>query len=61
MVYCDNSSTIKLTGNPVFHDQSKHIDDRFHFLRDLSKGGTVMLQHCHTKEQHDKTFDLRFV
>ncbi|XP_039120642.1 secreted RxLR effector protein 161-like [Dioscorea cayenensis subsp. rotundata] len=36
MIYCDNSSTIKLSRNPVMHDRSKHIDVRFHFLRDLT-------------------------
>ena len=30
---CDNQSGIKLSENPVFHDQSKHIDIRYHFLR----------------------------
>jgi len=35
-VYCDNNSTIKLSKNPVLHDRSKHIDVRFHFLRDLT-------------------------
>uniref|UniRef100_A0A2N9FY74 Integrase catalytic domain-containing protein n=1 Tax=Fagus sylvatica TaxID=28930 RepID=A0A2N9FY74_FAGSY len=33
-VLCDNSSTIKLSKNPVMHGRSKHIDVRFHFLRD---------------------------
>ena len=36
--------------NTLLHGSSKHIDDRFHFLRDLSKDRTVMLQHCHIKE-----------
>ncbi|KAA0047102.1 Copia protein [Cucumis melo var. makuwa] len=29
-----NKSTIALAKNPVFHDRSKHIDTRFHFIRD---------------------------
>lgn len=36
-VMCDNSSTIKLSKNPVLHGRSKHIDVRFHFLRNLVK------------------------
>ena len=51
MVYYDNRSTIKLTKNPVWDSRSKYIDVCFHFLCDLSKDGTVMLQHCHTKVQ----------
>lgn len=48
---CDNSSTIKLSRNPVLHGSSKHIDVRFHFLRDLTREGTLKLVHCGTQEQ----------
>ena len=50
-VYCDNSSTIKLSKNPVLHGRSKHIDVRFHFLRDLSNDGTLELVHCNSQHQ----------
>lgn len=33
------------------HGHSKHIDVRFHFLRDLIKGGVVKMVHCNTQEQ----------
>eukprot|EP00253_Pinus_taeda_P008451 PITA_08451 len=33
-IMCDNQSCIKLSENPVFHDRSKHIDIRCHFVRD---------------------------
>ena len=36
IIHCDSSSTIKLSKNPVMHGRSKHIDVRFHFLRDLT-------------------------
>lgn len=36
VIQCDNTSTIKLSKNPVFHGRCKHIGVRFHFLRDLS-------------------------
>ena len=32
--HCDNQSGIGLFENPVFHDRSKHIDIRYHILRD---------------------------
>lgn len=51
VIYCDNSSTIKLSKNPVMHGRSKHIDVRFHFLRDLTKNETVELKHCSSQEQ----------
>ncbi|KAK9907798.1 hypothetical protein M0R45_000739 [Rubus argutus] len=50
-VFCDNSSTIKLLKNPVLHGRSKHIDVRFHFLRDLTKDGVVEFVHCTTENQ----------
>ena len=35
IIHCDNQSCIKLSENPVFHDRSKHIEMRHHFIRDL--------------------------
>jgi hypothetical protein len=51
VIYCDNSSSIKLSKNPVMHGRCKHIDVRFHFLRDLTKDGVVELVHCRTEDQ----------
>ncbi|KAL8123001.1 hypothetical protein AgCh_011103 [Apium graveolens] len=54
-IMCDNSSTIKLALNPVLHSRSKHIDVRFHFLRDLVHEGTVRMTFCGT---HDQVADV---
>ncbi|RWR79331.1 hypothetical protein CKAN_00790100 [Cinnamomum micranthum f. kanehirae] len=51
IVYCDNSSAIKLSKNPVMHGRSKHIDVRFHFLREFTKDGIVTMVHCQTQKQ----------
>jgi len=51
IIYCDNSSTIKLSKNPVMHGRSKHIDVRFHFLHDLTRDGVVTLLHCRSQDQ----------
>ncbi|KAL6330034.1 hypothetical protein AAG906_039949 [Vitis piasezkii] len=50
-IMCDNSSTIKLSKNPIMHGRSKHIDVRFHFLRNLTKKEVVKLVHCGTNDQ----------
>lgn len=50
-IFCDNSSTIKLSRNPVMHGRSKHIDVRFHFLRDLSRNEVIKLVHCNSEDQ----------
>jgi hypothetical protein len=51
VVHCDNKSCIKLTKNPVFHDRSKHIDMRYHYIRDLVQRKNVKLQYIDTSEQ----------
>ena len=33
-LYVDNNSTIALMKNPVFHGRSKHIDTKYHFIRE---------------------------
>ncbi|KAJ8622249.1 hypothetical protein MRB53_030778 [Persea americana] len=51
IVHCDSSSAIKLAKNPVMHGRSKHIDILFHFLRELTKAGTVEMVHCNSQDQ----------
>jgi hypothetical protein len=33
VVHCDNQNCIKLMENPVFHDRSKHIEMRYHYIQ----------------------------
>jgi hypothetical protein len=49
-IYCDNSSTIKLSKNPVLHGRSKHIDVKYHFLRDLMNDGVINLIYCRSED-----------
>ncbi|KAL3721830.1 hypothetical protein ACJRO7_034209 [Eucalyptus globulus] len=51
IIYCDNSSAIKLSKNPVLHGRSKHIDVKYHFLRDLTKDEVVELVFCRSEDQ----------
>ena len=51
MIHCDNQSCIKLTENPIFHDRSKHIEIRYHFIRDCVQRGVVKLEYVTTNEQ----------
>ena len=41
VIYCDNQSYVKLLENPMFHDQSKHIEMRYHFIREMVHRGAV--------------------
>ena len=42
-VFCDNQSCVKLLENPVFHDKSKHIEIKYHHIRDMVQRGAVKL------------------
>ena len=47
----DNKSTIDLARNLVSHGHSKHIETKFHFLRDQVNKGRIRLKHCGTDLQ----------
>ena len=51
VIYCDNQSCIKLSSNPVFHDRSKHIDIRYHHIRDCVQRRIMMLSYVPTEDQ----------
>ncbi|GJT87540.1 retrovirus-related pol polyprotein from transposon TNT 1-94 [Tanacetum coccineum] len=43
LMYCDNKSVIALCYNKVQHSRSKHIDIRFHFIKEQVENGVVEL------------------
>ena len=44
----DNQSCIKMTKNPVNHGRAKHIDSKYHPIRDEVKRGEVNLKYRET-------------
>ncbi|XP_058747163.1 secreted RxLR effector protein 161-like [Vicia villosa] len=46
----DNKSVISLAKNPVLHERSKHIDIKFHFLRNQVQNGVLEVVHCSTQK-----------
>ena len=48
---CDNTSTITMSKNPMFHQKTRHINIRYHFIRDAIQDGTIELKYCKTEEQ----------
>eukprot|EP00253_Pinus_taeda_P036220 PITA_36220 len=47
----DNTSGIKLAKNPKFHDQTKHINTKYHLIQHHVEAKTIHLRHCSTNEQ----------
>ena len=51
VIHFDNKSCIKLSINPLFHDRSKHIDIRYHHIRDCVQRKIMFVQYIPTENQ----------
>ena len=47
----DNKSAIALAKNLVYHDQSKHIDTRYHYIRECITKQDVKLKYVKSQDQ----------
>uniref|UniRef100_A0A453EM98 Retrovirus-related Pol polyprotein from transposon TNT 1-94 n=1 Tax=Aegilops tauschii subsp. strangulata TaxID=200361 RepID=A0A453EM98_AEGTS len=47
----DNQSAIALCKNPVFHERSKHIDIRYHYVRSCVEEEQISVEHVRTEAQ----------
>ncbi|RVX02174.1 Retrovirus-related Pol polyprotein from transposon RE1 [Vitis vinifera] len=50
-LYCDNTSALHMTINPVFHARSKHIELDYHFVRERVALGLLVTQHISIEKQ----------
>lgn len=50
VLFCDNQSTIHLAKNSSFHSRSKHIDVRYHWIRDTLNDKLLTLEKIHTDD-----------
>ena len=50
-IYCNNQSCVKLSENPVFHDKSKHIEIKFHYIKDMVERGAVKLKYVEMEKK----------
>ncbi|KAK2988896.1 hypothetical protein RJ640_024965 [Escallonia rubra] len=55
-IYVDNKSAIALAKNPVFHDRSKHIDTRYHFIRESIAKKQVQVKFVKSEDQDADIF-----
>ncbi|KAK6147714.1 hypothetical protein DH2020_018626 [Rehmannia glutinosa] len=50
-IYVDNKSAIALAKNPVFHNRSKHIDTRYHYIRECIAREEVQVKYVKSQDQ----------
>ena len=51
VMFCDNTSAINISKNPVMHSKTKHIAIKYHFVRELVQDKEIRLEYVHSKEQ----------
>ncbi|GJS25635.1 hypothetical protein Tco_0454267 [Tanacetum coccineum] len=51
LMYCDSKSAIAISCNPVQHSKTKHIDIRYHFIKEHVEKGIVKLYFVCTEYQ----------
>ncbi len=55
LLYADNQSAIAIIKNPGFNERTKHIDTKYHFVRDAYRKGMLQLEYIPTA---DMTADI---
>ena len=56
MIFVDNISAIKLVKNPEFHKRTKHMDVRYHFIRERIESGELKVEYLCTENQKADIF-----
>lgn len=51
VIYCDNTSAINISKNPVIHTKTKYISIKYHYLRELVQDKEVKLEYVNTREK----------
>lgn len=51
VINVDNQSAIKLAKNSEFHKKTKHIDVRFHFIKDECNKGNIVVKYVESSNQ----------
>ena len=51
ILYCDNTSAINISKNPMMHAKTKHIAIKYHYVRELVEDKQVKMEYINSKEQ----------
>ena len=50
-IFCDNTTAICLSKNPILHSRAKHIEIKHHFIRDYVQKGILDIQFIDIEHQ----------
>ena len=50
-IFCDNTSAISISKNPVMHSKTKHFPIKYHFVREQVTEKNITLEYVGTKEK----------
>ncbi|MCO5602705.1 hypothetical protein L7F22_056841 [Adiantum nelumboides] len=50
ILHCDSQSAIQLARNPVYHSKTKHVDVKYHFIREMVEDKQLQLIKVHTTD-----------
>ena len=50
-LFYDNMSAISMAKNPVFHQRTRHINRKYHFIREALQEGVINVKFCRSEEQ----------
>ena len=56
LIFEDNQGAISMAKNPVFHKRTKHVQIRYHFVREAVEQGTITLEYCQTDDMLADSF-----
>jgi hypothetical protein len=59
-LFYDNMSAISMAKNPVFHQKTRHINKKYHFIREALQEGVINMQFCRSEEQLADIFTKAF-
>ena len=49
----DNQAFIQIADNPISQRRTRHVDIRYHFVRDYIEDGTISVRYCPTADMLD--------
>ena len=51
IVYCNNKSAINISKNYMMHSKTKHIEIKYHYVRELVQDKDVKMEYVNKKEK----------